>query len=138
MGMAYVASQRGTCNRLRVGAVIALESRPVSMGYNGAPSGQDHCGSDCDESKPCLNTLHAEENAIQWALLFLGPFSSLRGATIYTTHSPCLECAEKIFKSGISRVVFSEEYRNPTGVYFLRDKGVEVVQCQVSLAISAN
>ncbi len=45
-GMARAASVRGDCTRAQVGAVIALDNRLVSAGYNGAPAGQPGCLSD--------------------------------------------------------------------------------------------
>lgn len=39
---------------------------------------------------------------------------SVRGLTIYTSLSPCVECAKTIAASGISRVVTqSSDYANP-------------------------
>lgn len=136
MGLAHVAAARGTCNRLSVGAVLAFEARPISLGYNGAPSGMPHCGADCGPGKPCKNTIHAEDNAIRWARSFLG--ADPHGATLYVTDSPCLECAGKIWKAGVSRVVYDREYRITDGIEFLLKKGIEVSQCHVNLAISAN
>ena len=136
MVMAHAAAERGTCNRLRVGAVLALESRPISMGYNGAPSEMPHCGSDCNPSNPCRNTLHAERNALDWALKHLGHFPA--GCTLYVTDSPCMDCAEYILNAGVSRVVYDRDYRLTTGVDWLRKYGVEVEQCHVKLVINVS
>lgn len=136
MAQAHVAACRGTCNRLRVGAVLALNSRPISLGYNGAPSGHEHCGSNCNKDNPCKNTIHAEHNALWWAERHLGeiPF----GCTLYVTDSPCLECAEKILSyPGIIRVVYDREYRITDGIDSLK-RSIEVTQCHVDLAISVN
>lgn len=43
MEMAQVVAKRGTCSRLQVGAVFAVEGRVVATGYNGAPPGLAHC-----------------------------------------------------------------------------------------------
>jgi len=43
MEHATVAAKRGTCSRLRVGAVFSREGRILATGYNGAPKGQPHC-----------------------------------------------------------------------------------------------
>ena len=42
------------------------------------------------------------------------------------TASPCLECAKLIIQSGISRVVYRDEYRLTDGVDLLRKAGIEV------------
>lgn len=135
MCIAHVAAARGTCNRLSVGAVISFESRPVSLGYNGAPSGLSHCDSSCNEVSPCRNTIHAEENAIRWARAF---GTDPRGATMYITDSPCNACSERIIDAGIKRVVFDRMYRDQRPLIKLNDHGVEWEQCPVSHAINAS
>ena len=42
------------------------------------------------------------------------------------TASPCMECAKLIIQSGISRVVYRDEYRLTDGVDLLRKAGIEV------------
>ncbi len=49
--------------------------------------------------------LHAEENAIRQE-----KEKNLKGTTLYTTDSPCENCAKIICQSNISRIVYIEEY----------------------------
>jgi len=133
---AHVASHRGTCNRLHVGALLTLDSRPISWGYNGTPAGQPHCGPECNSSTPCTKTLHAERNALHWASKHLGAIPP--GCTLYVTDSPCLDCAKLIVLFDVKRVVYDREYRIRDGINHLTENGVEVVQCQVDLVISAS
>ena len=67
--------------------------------------------------------LHAEANAITKVA---ASSNSSRGATIYVTSSPCIECAKLIIQSGIQRVVYSEDYRLADGIELLRRAGVTV------------
>ena len=67
--------------------------------------------------------LHAESNAI--AKLAKSNESGF-GASIFITHSPCMECAKLIYQSGISNVYFGEQYRDDSGVDFLKKSGVTV------------
>ena len=69
--------------------------------------------------------LHAESNAI--AKLAKSNDSGL-GADIFVTHAPCIECSKLIFQSGISRVYYSSDYRDDSGVKFLKQSGVEVIK----------
>lgn len=142
MVMAWTAAMRGTCNRLKVGAVIVRDNRPVSLGYNGTPAGHAHCGPECNQDNPCTKTLHAESNAIEWATrdkcYCSTAWCGAEGATMYVTDAPCLPCAHKTFNAGIKRVVFDREYRIKDGLVFLQANGVEVEQCHVKLVISAN
>jgi len=67
---------------------------------------------------------HGEENAIT-QVAYHG--ASIRGATIYTTFSPCLICTKMIINSGISEVVYNADY--PLGeisLDLLREAGVKV------------
>ncbi|UOL48408.1 dCMP deaminase [Pseudomonas phage Almagne] len=135
--MAHTAAKRGTCNRLKVGAVIAVDSRPISMGYNGTPPGAAHCGPECTMANPCTKTLHAEANAIHWAQKN-EPNYGAYGATIYVTDSPCKACAILIHLAGISRVVYDRAYRIRDGIEYLESHGIEVIQCHVKPATNAN
>ena len=47
-------------------------------------------------------------------------------ATLYITLSPCKDCSKLIHQSGIKRVVYHKEYKDTSGVDFLRKAGVEV------------
>ncbi len=77
------------------------------------------------KTKP--EVLHAETNAI--AKLARSTESGL-GASIFVTHSPCLDCAKLIYQSGINRVYYGENYRDDTGVNFLKASGIEVTQIE--------
>jgi len=69
--------------------------------------------------------LHAETNAI--AKLARSGDSGM-DATLFVTHAPCIECAKLIYQSGITRVVFGEQYRDNSGIDFLKKSGVDVQQ----------
>jgi len=91
--IARAVSLRSTCPRLAVGAVLVRDNRVLSVGYNGAPSGQPHCidvGCDMRDGH-CVRTIHAERNALDF---FDGPLGS--SLTMYTTHTPCAECSYRM------------------------------------------
>lgn len=121
MEMAFVVAKRSTCNRLSVGAVIALDARVISMGYNGPPSGVDHCQH--GNGHPCDAAVHAEANAIVFAARHGLPTEN---TSLYVTHQPCLRCAQLIINSGICLVLYRESYRLDEGIQLLVDAGVEV------------
>jgi dCMP deaminase len=75
------------------------------------------------KTKP--EVLHAESNAI--AKLARSSDSGL-DADIFVTHAPCLDCAKLIYQAGIKRVFFGADYRDSSGVTFLKASGVEVVK----------
>jgi dCMP deaminase len=136
MSIARVVASRSNCVKRKVAAVITLDRRIVSTGYNGTPRGTRNCneggcprcngfaegGARLDE---CLCS-HGEENAIT-QVAYHG--NSVRGATIYTTFSPCLICTKMIINSGIGEVVYNADY--PVGDVsrdLLREAGVKVRQ----------
>lgn len=125
MDIAHTVSKRGTCCRLKVGAVLGKDGRPISIGYNGARPGHEHCTPEtCLPDSPCTNTIHAERNAINWARLEgVIDFSKM---VLYVTDAPCLSCAKYIVESGIKTVYFSRPYRVMDGLEWLTSNGVSV------------
>ena len=73
------------------------------------------------KTKP--EVLHAESNAISKCAKWI---SSTDGATLYVTLSPCFECSKMIIQAGIKRVCYLEEYRDLTGIDFLKKNGIIV------------
>ncbi|WP_338408931.1 dCMP deaminase family protein [uncultured Flavobacterium sp.] len=114
--------QLSYCKRKQVGAIIVRDRMIISDGYNGTPSGFENCCED-DDNNTQWYVLHAEANAI---LKVARSTQSCEGATLYITLSPCRDCSKLIHQSGIKRVVYSQEYKDSTGLDFLRKAGVEV------------
>jgi dCMP deaminase len=112
MMMAEAASGRSTCNRLHVGAVISVDGRVISTGYNGAPAGLPHCEHPKDDDTPCSNAVHAEMNAIVFAARHGSPVNH---GELFSTHEPCRLCAVMIINAGIDRVVFMHPYSSLVG-----------------------
>lgn len=78
------------------------------------------------EMRSKWTVLHAETNAI--TKVARSTMSS-DGATMYTTTSPCNECAKLIIQAGIKRVVFHEEYHSSTKAFkLLKDADIKVKQ----------
>jgi dCMP deaminase len=69
--------------------------------------------------------LHAESNAVS---KLAKSNDSGDGADIFVTHAPCMECSKLIFQSGIRRVYYSQDYRDDSGIKFLKQSGVEVIK----------
>lgn len=126
--LAQALSQRSTCSRTKVGCVIVSEDneRVLSLGYNGSARG---LANGCVSMEPGkCGHLHAEINA----LVKLNPHDPVK-KVIYTTHSPCLDCATAIINARINRVIYLEEYRRPEGKALLIQAGVEIWQAQDDL-----
>jgi dCMP deaminase len=122
--MASEWSTLSCCGRKKVGALIVKDGAIISDGFNGTPHGFPN---DCEDSEG--NTywyvLHAEANAI---LKVAKSSQSTLGSTLYVTASPCKDCSKLIIQAGIKHVVYSEEYRDLTGIKMLREAGITLSQ----------
>ena len=131
--IAKLVSQRSTCLRRQVGAVIVKGTRILSTGYNGAPAGLTHC-----EAAGCLREkrkvpsgerhelcrgLHAEENAIIQAACY---GVSISGAALYATHQPCCPCAKSLINAGIKKIVILSGYPDRLAQEMLNEAGIEI------------
>jgi len=126
MEIALVVKQRSTCLRRQVGAVLAIDGRVLSTAYNGAPSGVPHCTpATCNATNPCLDTIHAEANAVAFAAKH---GIRTQGASLFSTASPCRECAKLLINAGIRIVVYDEEYRDTSPIVLLREAGIDVLR----------
>jgi len=135
MEIAKTASKRASCFRgKKVGAVLVKERQILSTGYNGAPKGVKNCldlGNCLREQKKlpsgerlevCRAT-HAEQNAVAQAA-YQG--ASSKGASLYTTHFPCVLCAKLLINAGIREIVFLEDEKDGQSRAILDEAGVRV------------
>jgi dCMP deaminase len=133
--IAEETSKLSSAIKLQVGCVIVKDNRILSVGYNGTPSGWDN---ECEEvikwpngdikfltTKP--EVLHAEANAL---MKLCQSTESSEGATLFVTHTPCIECAKLIYQAGISQVYYINQYdaTKGCGQEFLEKAGIE---CQI-------
>ena len=116
---ALLISNRATCNRAKVGAVLVKDNKVIATGYNGSVSGTDHCLEDgcLMVEGHCVRTIHAEVNAILQA---------------YVTHFPCLNCTKQLLQVGCKRVVYIHQYRiDEYAEYLYREKEVELMHLPI-------
>lgn len=119
--MALEWAKLSHCERKQVGALIVKDRMIISDGFNGTPSGFNNCCED-ENGVTKWEVLHAEANAI---LKVASSTQSASGATLYITLSPCQQCSKLIHQAGITRVVYSKEYKDTSGIQFLEKAGVE-------------
>lgn len=114
-----------TCSKAQYLAIIVDRFGTVAAtGYNGSPSGWDHCTDGACPRAPqatqggsysnCIS-VHAEANA----LIRVSPRDCERG-TIYIGGLPCWDCAKLIIGAGLTRVVYLEG-RRPVDEDQIRD-----------------
>ena len=114
-------SRRATCDRGRSSAIIvSAQNTILTTGYVGSAPGDRHCDEvghlmititeeNGSQHQHCVRTLHAEENAILQAAM---DGVALRGATLYCKMVPCVNCARRIVRVGIKRVVAQKKYHS--------------------------
>jgi dCMP deaminase len=132
MRIAGEVSGRSTCLRRHTGAVLVKDKRILATGYNGVPAGLAHC-----EEVGCLREqrgiasgshhelcrgIHAEQNAVIQAARH---GICIDGATVYSTHQPCVLCAKILINAGVTRVAFRDPYPDPLAEELLAQAGVE-------------
>jgi len=116
MKIAEVVSLRSTCIKRKVGAVLIKDSHIVSTGYNGAPTGFNHCTPETcvrknlepgNQPELCRG-VHAEINCIIQAAIH---GTSIKGeTTLYSTTFPCMSCLKLIINAGINKLVYKHGY----------------------------
>ena len=134
MDLADNIASWSSCCRRQVGAIIVMDKRIVATGYNGAPAGIKTCV----EKKSCLRNemgipsgtraeicyaVHAEQNAVTQAAR-MGV--SVKGATIYVTHQPCVLCAKILINAGIKRIVYKYGYPDEFSLELLGEAGIPI------------
>ncbi|MBW2598649.1 MAG: cytidine/deoxycytidylate deaminase family protein [Deltaproteobacteria bacterium] len=133
MDIVELVSRRSTCLRRKVGAVLVRDKRMLATGYNGPPTGIRHCaevgclrdkmGIPSGERQELCRGLHAEQNAIIQAALH---GVSTKDATIYCTNHPCIICSKMIINSGITAVIYKDDYNDDLAKEMLKEAGIKV------------
>jgi len=144
MLQAELAKLRSNCMTRQVGAVIVRNNRQIATGYNGTPPGVKNCfegvctrcqlrmegkiesGASLDR---CLCN-HAEANAIMHCAI-MGIEAGSKGAILYTTFVPCLECSKMAITIGIKKIVCLDTYPE-TDYDLMREAGIEIIKLEKS------
>lgn len=134
MKMAQVVSERSTCLRRQVGAVIVKDKQLLSTGYNGSPTGLEHCGEvgclrqklniPSGERTEICRAVHAEQNALVQAAKH---GVEINGADLYTTVEPCVLCTKMIINAGIKRVIYANPYPDDLAHRLAAEANLELI-----------
>ena len=138
MLQAELAKLRSNCITRKVGAVIVRGNRQLATGYNGTPPGIKNC--DEGGCKRCADRMegkiksgeelgrclcnHAEANAIMHCAI-LGIEAGVKGAILYSTFVPCLECTKMAITIGIKKFICLDEYPE-TNYELLKEADVKI------------
>jgi len=133
MKVAFLVSERSSCLRRKVGAVLVKDKHILATGYNGAPRGIRHCdvvgcrrqelNIPSGERHEICRGLHAEQNVILQAACH---GASTEGSALYITNSPCSICAKMIINAGINEVAICADYPDKMASELLKQAGIKV------------
>jgi len=133
MQIASVVATRSTCLRRQVGALLVLNKRILSTGYNGTPSGLSHCRDvgclreelnvPSGERHELCRGLHAEQNAIIQAAIH---GVAIKDSVLYCTHYPCAVCAKMLVNAGISTIILEDNYPDDLAKKIFSEAGIKV------------
>jgi dCMP deaminase len=131
--LARLVSKRSTCLRRKVGAVLVRDKRILATGYNGAPSGLEHCidtgclrdklGIPSGQRHELCRGLHAEQNVLLQAALY-GILT--KDSSLYITNQPCIICAKMLINAGIKEVVIADGYPDKMAMDFLKEAKIKL------------
>jgi len=121
--------------RRAVGALLVIDKRILTTGYNGSPSGLKHCDEvgcwreklkvPSGERAELCRGLHAEQNAIIQAAFHGVP---IKGATLYSTNLPCSICVKMLINAGIEKIIYLEGYPDKLARQLLDESSIEVIK----------
>jgi dCMP deaminase len=130
--IALVVAERATCQRHHMGAVAVRDKHILATGYNGAPAGLHDClelgclrnekGIPSGKQAEICRAVHAEQNVIIQAALH---GVSIKGSTIYCTHTPCVLCAKMMVNAQIKRFVTFNRYADDEFLTLFKEAGIE-------------
>ncbi|MHA1729066.1 MAG: deoxycytidylate deaminase [Promethearchaeota archaeon] len=134
MEIAFKVSERSTCIKRKVGAILVDNNRIIATGYNGAPTKFPHC-----TKKTCLRIniesgkneelcrgVHAEMNCIIQCAKHGVQIGM--NTILYSTDFPCINCLKALINAGIRKIYYINEYENLLREYFIENSGTKVIK----------
>ena len=114
INIAIAVRDRANCQGSKIGAILVLDNRILTTGYNGTPQDMQNCDEGgCDrcadrqtyssgEAYDLCICVHAEQNTLLSAARF---GISVEGADLYTTLQPCFGCTKELLQAKINAQV---------------------------------
>ena len=132
--MARAAASQSVATRHQVGAIVVTPTGMISIGWNGMPSGLTN---ECEygpfltfedgtyRQKTDPRVVHAERNAIDKMTRQGVP---TQGCVLFTTRSPCFECAKALCGLGLKAIYFDEHHDCLEGPLLLQDMRIPLIR----------
>lgn len=152
-------AEHSTCVKRKVGAILVKDLRILSVGYNGTPKGFCNCNEVFFTNNTTTNSIDLEQGILHKNRLSFGDYERINHhdfaeryeihaeqncisfaakngvstdkCTLYITTAPCVHCAKLIIASGITRVVYRDNYKNNFGINLLEKAKIQVNRVDV-------
>ena len=114
--------------RKAVGACLVTSNGTIIPSWNGTPQGTDNnCETALNDGTLVTKgeVIHAELGCV---LKCAKEGINTTGSAVYVSLSPCLQCSAMLLQAGVKQVFYREQYRDTSGIDYLLENGVEVVQ----------
>ncbi len=123
IGIAMAVRERANCQGSKIGAILVLDNRILTTGYNGTPQDMPNCDQGgCDrcadrktyasgEAYDLCICVHAEQNTLLSAARF---GISVEGADLYTTLQPCFGCTKELLQAKLKTVHYLHDWHPPS------------------------
>jgi len=122
--------------RTKVGACLVTRTGIIVPGVNGLPK---ELGNELEYQEFVFNTketrlitkpevVHAEQACLNKSAR---EGVSVEGSTLYTTLSPCAQCASNMIWLKVQRVVYLQQYRDTKGLDLLNQAGIIVNKLEI-------
>lgn len=125
MDMAERFAETSEATRLKVAAMLIKRGSILSIGINGTYPGWETNICEDMTGQTAWYTRHAEEACLN-RMLYSN--ETTENSVMIVTHAPCKFCSLRIKEAGISSVYYRHNYRDLSGVYYLRSSGILVEQ----------
>lgn len=131
MEIAIKESEKSSCLRKKVGAVIVKDDEVIARGYNNPVGGIKPCteiGCIRDE----LHISHGERREVCRYIcaeqLIISEAArkgiDLEGGVCYVTTFPCHICSKMLVSAGVKEIIYLENYPDDLSKQFLKEAGI--------------
>lgn len=132
MNAAYEQAKKSSCVKAKVGAVLVIDDEIIAQGYNNMVGGIKGCiENGCIRNKLNIQSGQRREvcRAICAEQLAISEAArngiKIDGSIAYITTFPCHICAKLLVSSGISEIVYDQDYPDELSKEFLKEAGTK-------------
>ncbi len=136
MQLAKEVAKQSRCGRRQIGCVIVKDDKVLVSASNGIVSGN----SSCSDAGGCIRKRLNIESGKEISLCY-APCAetrciceaardgiSIKGATVYCTHKPCIICTRNLAAAEVDKVYYEHDYPDEHSDTVAKLSGLKVVK----------